>query len=219
MLTDIKPVRKITRSASSLRGFHPSAKTGQFVQLESALERDFCCLLEFGPDVLGYVEQPITIEYEADGRTRRYTPDFLVQYAPGRPATLVEVKYRADLRANWAELKPKFVAAKRYAATKGWEFLLYTEVEIQNAYLKNARFLLRFQQPSAPVSPVYQQLLLDILAQLDEATPAEVLLVAFQDADRQAEVLPVLWHLVSRGLIGCNLYQSLTMQSQLWSVQ
>lgn len=201
-----------------MRALHPSVKNGALVQLESALERDFCCLLEFGPDIGGYDEQPVTIEYESEGCTRRYTPDFLVRYVDGHPNVLAEVKYRADLRANWAVLKPKFRAAKRYAADRGWEFRLYTEAEIQTHYLRSAKFLLRFKNPFTPVRPEYRQLLLEIMAQIDSSTPTEVLLIAFQDPARQAELLPVLWHLVSQGIIGCNLYQPLTMQSQLWSV-
>lgn len=214
----MKPTRQIGRSHRSLRGSHPSAKTGQLVQLESALERDFCCLLEFDLAVLDYVEQPLPIEYEEAGRKRRYTPDFLVRYGPAKPALLVEIKYRADLRANWARLKPKFRAAKHYAAVAGWEFRIYTEAEIQTPYLNNVKFLLRFRAPATTLRPELSELLLEIMVQLDESTPAEMLLVAFRDADRQAELLPVLWHLVSTGLIGCNLFQPLTMSSQLWSI-
>lgn len=211
------PVRKIGRSHSSLRAVHPSTKTGRLIQLESALERDFCCLLEFAPDITNYLEQPLTIEYELEGRTRRYTPDFLVHYVNERPSVLAEIKYKVDLQTNWAQLKHKFRAAKCYAAAAGWEFRVYTEVEIQTPYLLNAKLLLRFKDPHFPVCSEYRQLLLELVAKLNESTPAELVLTASPDADIQAKLLPVLWHLVSRGLIGCNLFQSLTMQSQVWS--
>lgn len=214
----MQPVRKIIKSSRSLRGSHPSTKTGQLVQLESALERDFCCLLEFDSAVLSYVEQPVTIEYKLEGRLRRYTPDFLVHYTIERSPILAEVKYRADLRAQWTQLKPKFRAAKHYAAAKGWEFRLYSEAQIQTPYLLNAKFLLRFCMPMTTVRPAYELLLLEIMAQLGESTPTELVLVAFQDPDRQAELLPVLWYLVGKGRIGCNLYQPLTMRSLVWSV-
>ncbi len=212
------PVRKIGRSHSSLRAVHPSAKTGQLVHLESALERDFCCLLEFGPDIVSYVEQPVTIEYNLEGKPRRYTPDFLVFYAGEKPAVLVEIKYRVDLRNNWTQLKPKFRAAQNYAASKGWEFRLYTESEIQTPYLQNAKLLLRFKDPFLPVRPEWRQLLLDTMSRLNTSTPADLILVALGDGKRQAELLPVLWHLVSRGLIGSDLFQPLTMQSRIWSM-
>ena len=213
------PVRKIGRSHRSLRAVHPSAKTGQLVHLESALERDFCCLLEFEPDIVSYVEQPVTIGYHLEGRTRRYTPDFLIFYAAEKPAVLAEIKYRADLHKNWAQLKPKFRAAQHYAADNGWEFRLYTELEIQTPYLQNAKLLLRFKDPFLPVLPEYRQLLMATVAHLDTTTPAEIVRVAFGDAEHRAKLLPVLWHLISRGLIGCDLFQPLTMQSKIWSTE
>ena len=212
------PVRKIGRSHSSLRAVHPSAKTGQLVHLESALERDFCCLLEFGLDIVSYVEQPVTIEYNLEGKSRRYTPDFLVFYASEKPAVLVEIKYRVDLRSSWAQLKPKFRAAQHYAADKGWEFRLYTELEIQTPYLQNAKLLLRFKDPFLPVRPEYRQLLLNTMSKLNTSTPAELMSVACGDEKRRAELLPVLWHLVSWSLIGNDLFQPLTMQSKIWSM-
>jgi hypothetical protein len=214
----MNPIRKIGKSRSSLRAIHPSAKTGQPVQLESALERDFCCLLEFGSDIISYVEQPVAISYTLNSKKHLYTPDFLVEYTEHKLNVLAEIKYRADLRAKWSKFKPKFQAAKQYAINQGWEFRIYTEVEIQTPYLDNVKFLLRFRAPCMTLRPELTQVLLEIMAQLDESTPAELLLIAFRDADRQAELIPVLWHLVSIGLIGCNLFQPLTMRSPVWSI-
>jgi hypothetical protein len=140
----------------------------------------------------------------------------LIRYLDGRPAILAEIKYRADLRANWVEYKPKFRAAKQYAATKGWVFCLYTEVEIQTFYLNNVKFLLRFRSFHKPPSPEFAQLLLNILAQQDESTPEVLLHTASLETPRQAEILPVLWQLVGNGLVGCNLFQPLTMNSPIW---
>lgn len=91
-------------------------------------------------------------------------------------------------------------------------------MEIKTQYLKNAKFLLRFLASTLVVQPEYRQLLLDMVSQLGRATPAEILLVAFESPDRQAELLPVLWHLVSTNQLGCNLSEPLTMSSPLWTV-
>lgn len=188
------------------------------VRLESALERDFACLQEFDRFVLDFVEQPVSIDYQSVGssRSRRYTPDFLVRYIDERPAMLVEVKYQTDLRAHWEEWKDKFRAATRYAVARGWVFRIYTDAEMHTPYLVNAKFLLRFQSPAEALNEAYFHLLLTLIEALDETTPAEVLAVAFQDPDRRVELLPTLWYLVSQGLVGCNLFQPLTMSSPLW---
>jgi hypothetical protein len=47
------------------------------------------------------------------GGPRRYTSEFLVRYR-GDYAELIEVKYRAGLRANFAQLRPGFKAARNW---------------------------------------------------------------------------------------------------------
>ena len=212
----MEPVRKIGTSHRSLRAFHPSDKNKRLIQLESALERDFCCLLEFEVEITSYVEQPVTVEYLVAEHSRHYTPDFLIRYLDERPAVLAEIKYRADLRENWAEYKPKFRAAQRYAASRGWVFRLYTEVEIQNCYLDNVKFLLRFRSFHQPPPAAFAQRLLQVLAQQGESTPAALLALASEEVARQAELIPTLWQLVGKGMIGCNLLRPLTMNSPVW---
>ena len=215
----MQPVRKIGISHRALRAAVPSVKAGgRAIQAESALERDFCCLAEFDLQVSTYIEQPVRIEFELAGRRCHYTPDFLVRYTDERPAALVEVKYRGDLRRDWERLKPRFRAAKHYAADHGWQFRIYSEQEIRGTYLNNVQFLLRFRPPRHEAREEYVHLLLEVMAQLDESTPEEVLLVAFQDADRRAELLPTLWALIGTGRIGCNLLLPLTMRTPLWSI-
>ncbi|WP_306345682.1 TnsA endonuclease N-terminal domain-containing protein [Vibrio gazogenes] len=42
------------------------------------LELDFCFHLEYNPDVQSFSSQPINLAYCFNGRSCRYTPDFLV---------------------------------------------------------------------------------------------------------------------------------------------
>ena len=53
-----------------------------------------------------------SIPFEYEGRRRRFTPDFRVDWTKGG-ANSVEIKYRATLRANWSSLRPALVAARR----------------------------------------------------------------------------------------------------------
>ena len=214
----MKPVRKIGMTYGSLSAIQPSEKNGRAVRAESALERDACCLLEFDPSVIEYVEQPLTVKYVEQGKTRRYTPDFFVRYATGKRAQLIEIKYAEDLRANQALFAQRFLAAKKHAEVEGWDFNIWTEAEIQTPYLKNAKFLLRFRSPAIFVRAEYRHLLLGLVAQLGRTTPAEVLTAAFESLEKQAELLPVLWYLVSIAQLGCDLSETLTMHSSIWSV-
>jgi hypothetical protein len=179
-------------------------------------------LLEFDKRVECYCEQPVTIEYVHEGRIRHYTPDVLVYYREDlaepqamRPQ-LCEVKYRADLKQNWAELKPRFRAAMHYAAGKGWQFKLMTEREIRTNYLVNVRFLLNYLGPHAQVTQMDQGLLMSLLRDIRLTTGEELLLMATADRAKRAELLYTLWHLVAVGLIHCDLTTELSLQTELW---
>jgi hypothetical protein len=190
---------------------------------ESTLERDLLFLLEFDLNVATYEEQPVVIEYQdADGLARTYTPDVLITYrkdvAPAKsmPPLLAEVKYRQDLFADWKVLKPKFKAARRFARERGWHFRILTEQEIRTPFLENARFLLRYQRLEMDWDKA--QLLLLMIGELREATPESLLMACSADPMERAVLLPMLWHLVAIGTLGCDLNCKLTMHSPIWTM-
>ena len=84
--------------------------------------------------------QPVTIVFERCGLRRRYTPDFLVQYAAG--AELIEVKYEQDLKARQVTLAPAFQAAEHWARERDAVFRVVTERDIRGCVLDNAKRLL-----------------------------------------------------------------------------
>jgi hypothetical protein len=217
-----QPVRRILPSTRSIRGQLSSPKSGRSPQYESALERDLLQLLEFDYSVESYCEQPVTIEYVYEGTIRRYTPDVLVYYRTDpeqdqaiKPL-LFEVKYRADLKENWSELKPKFMAALRYAAEQGWQFKLITEREIRTDYLANVRFLLYYTGPHVHVNQGNCDLITSMLGDSHLTTGEELLLTITADRAKRAELLYTLWHLIAVGLIHCDLTVKLSLQSKIW---
>lgn len=217
------PVRNIPLRHSSVAGIVPSRKTNQLHKFESTLERDLIALLEFDHTVQAFEEQPVRIEYQGEtGKLCSYTPDVLVQYRSDRPPgmwckpRLIEVKYRATLWAEWPMLRPKFRAAVRYAALRGWEFKILTEKEIRTHYLKNVRFLARYRWVTVELGYIHRlQELLDVLP---STTPAEIVQLAVRDTYKQAEYVFVLWHMVSLGMVGIELTHPLTMQTPIWSI-
>ncbi|MES2822452.1 MAG: TnsA endonuclease N-terminal domain-containing protein [Pseudomonadota bacterium] len=211
------PIRTIPKNYRNVTGIGSSVKSEGDSAFESTLERDFYSLLQFDNNVHRYEVQPLEINYLLDGKQKTYTPDTLVQYvkSTGLSPTIFEVKYRSDLKENWAILKPKFKATIRYAKSVGWRFRLVTEHEIRTTYLKNVKFLLSFRKH--PINDAHEALLLIRLAEMRETNPATLLLAVFRDKWSQAELIPSLWRLVSVGSIGADLNCQLTMSSRLWS--
>lgn len=211
------PVRKIPKNYRNLTGVLASTKSTGPAQFESTLERDFLSWCEFSPEVQSFEVQPVTIEWRnPDAGRRIYTPDVQIIFSPDtqRPPWLCEVKYRADLQKDWATLHPKFLKAIRYAKERGWRFRLITEIEIRTVYLDNIRFLLPFR--SRNTSDTEVGILLDAIPLGKHVTPASLLLHISPDKYKQAELLPIIWHLISHHRIGTNLRQPLTMDSPIW---
>lgn len=217
------PVRIPPKNHRSVTGLVASQKNNVMRAHESTLERDLMFLLEFDLNVATYEEQPVVIEYEdSGGGARTYTPDVLVTYrkdvAPAKlmPPLLCEVKYRKDLFANWKILKPKFKAARHFARERGWHFRILTEQEIRTPLLENSRFLLRYQKLEMDWDQAQRLLLM--IGELREATPEALLLACSAEPMERALLLPMLWHLVSIGMLGCDLNRKLTMHSPIWTM-
>lgn len=183
---------------------------------ESTLERDFLTLLEFDPTVDSFEIQPVTIHWvDESDKERSYTPDVLVYFHNTQlRTTLYEVKYRSELKERWAELKPKFRAALRFARSKGWRFKLITETEIREVRLKNAKFLLPFVK-RGPTSEADMNILDDAIQSLNHSTPKNLLAHVYQDEWNRARLLPTLWYLIGTRQIDTDLDQPLTMSSSI----
>lgn len=214
-------VRKIPTSKVALTGVVGSALSNRLHQYESSLERDLIISLEFDQNVESYEEQPIRIHYSVDGQSRSYTPDFFVRYRDDiEPAnkfkpTIIEVKYRSEIKEKWKELKPKFMAALRYADKHGYRFKIMTEVEIRNDFLENARFLMGYVR--ADVSYDLVMLLKKKLIDLGETTPEELLLASAASEEKRLMLMYTMWYMVANRIIICDLNRKLKMDSPIWA--
>ncbi len=172
-------------------------------------------LLDFDPHVTRFFEQPFTLSYHSDGALRRYTPDAQAEFAPanGQPARTVvyEIKYRDDLRENWHECRPRFVAANHHCRKHGWTFALLTEREIRTPMLENATFLRRYR--TIADQPLVRMQLLYTLQALGPTTPQALLAAAYVSEQSRAPALSTLWRLIATRQIATDLHQQLTMRS------
>lgn len=216
----IMSVRAIPKNYRNLTGLANSQKSdGAF--FESTLERDFLSIIEFDTNVESYEVQPISINWvDSENRRRVYTPDTLINYIPGRSpfssceTLLCEIKYRSDIESNWAEYKPKFKAAIRYARMNGWRFKIFTENEIRTAFMENAKFLLPYLNQK--LDDAHEALLLDRLIAMRECTVEGLIKSIFNDKWAQAELIQSLWYLVASRRIATDLNIPLTMSSRIW---
>ncbi|HRP94943.1 MAG TPA: TnsA endonuclease N-terminal domain-containing protein [Rhodocyclaceae bacterium] len=185
-------MRRIPLSRRShITGFQPVRQ--QAVEHESALERDFVLLTHFRDPAAELVSQPETIRFLDAGKPRRYTPDFLVSWSDGR-RELVEIKYRADLRAQWTNLRPAFEAAREWAHAHGATFRIATERGIRGAELENALRLIPLR--SAPLDVAACEAVLSALKSLRAPTLGQ--LVSAAGLERPL-ALATVWRMLAHG--------------------
>lgn len=191
-------MRRIPLSRRShIIGFQPLA-TG-IVEHESALERDFVTLTSFLDADASITSQPITLTFHDAGRTRRYTPDYLVRWSDQR-TELIEIKYQADLEANQERLQPAFVAACAWAKEHGASFRTTTEHDIRGPALKNAQRLLPLR--GAPIDAQCATRVLTVTRSLEAPTFGGVL---EELRTERSIVLATLWRLIARGALRVDL--------------
>lgn len=175
-------------------------------------------LARFDSNFEQIIPQPMTIGYfDSKGVAHQYTPDGLLTHQAHLelPPILYEIKYRADFRDSWKQLVPKLRAAKSIAQERGWTFKVFTEKEIRTPYLENVKFLWPFKQREFDEAML--NYVLSVMSDLQEADPALLSAALFSSRKNQATVIPVIWHLVAKLRIGCDLNQPLTMHSKIWT--
>jgi len=187
-------LRRIPLSRRShIVGFQPIAATA--VEHESALERDFVTLTSFDDDRAVITAQPVTIVFADGARTRRYTPDFRVDWSNGA-SELVEIKYRADLRLKWETLRPGFEAARKWARERGVSFRIATERGIRGPRLVVAKQLLPVRD--APVDIILAEAAIEAVRS-GAATTFGELVTALPGARSAAQA--TVWRLIARGAL------------------
>lgn len=186
---------------------------GGAVTYESPLERDWLIALDFDPSVVELMAQPMTLNYQHEGRTRRYTPDIKATFEDGS-VIVYEVKPRETLHADWLLLRPRFKAAVRYCRQRGWRFRIVTERHIRTPFVSNATFLRQYRQ--LPTDWEKEGMLLRSLTATGETTVRTLLRCAYWDETNRLAAVPYLWKLVATHKIGTALIAPLTMDSVIW---
>jgi hypothetical protein len=200
-------LRRIPLSRRShVTGFQ-SLATG-VTEHESALERDFVTLTSFTDAAAVVTAQPVTIRFKDEGRQRRYTPDFRVDWSDGC-SDIVEIKYRADLRAGWSRFRPAFAAARNWASNNAARFRIATERDIRGPRLEAAKRLLPLR--SAPVDMVLAE---RAVAYARGHATSFGQLVDVLPASREAG-LAVTWRLIARGALVVDLTMPITTHTRV----
>lgn len=117
----------------------PSIKNSRVIVCESKLEADFCQLLEFDPEVVSYVPQPITVSISVNNESHEYTPDFQAAYR-FKPDGFFEIKPEGVI--TWDKYQALMVAVSQHFSDIGnaFEVVLSSTIR-QEPFLGNLKYL------------------------------------------------------------------------------
>lgn len=119
-----------------------SRKNLSTIMCESGLEFDACFHLEFSPSIASFESQPTGIEYQADNKVRRYTPDFKIVKDTGE-VEYIEIKPE-QIHSN-QKFREEFECKRAAYNTLGYKLILVSEKQIRNEnLLANLKVLHRY---------------------------------------------------------------------------
>ena len=135
-------MKSIKRNANMHRGRHViryySKKNGCVLKLEGFLELWLACKLNNDMSVQCFASQPEEIVLEIDGRKRRFTPDFLVNYTDGT-SEYIEIHHEQFTDAEYEQKVQEF---SRYTRkTNGWAIKLICSGDVNETELVNFQLI------------------------------------------------------------------------------
>jgi len=209
--------RKIGYVHNSISGYF-SQPGKRSINFESKLEKDFLTMISFNNQVEDIIEQPFTIEYEYDGKLRRYTPDFLVFFKNNGVYTkplLVEVKRREELIEKFAEFKPKFKAAITYSNQEDYFFKIYDQKRIYGTYFENIELVKRYRRNEYPV--LEREKIIDYLSSSIKSTIDNILVYLHNEYPSQNMAFGHICQLLELKILSTDFKTPIHKNSVVWN--
>nr|WP_167546340.1 TnsA-like heteromeric transposase endonuclease subunit [Streptomyces zinciresistens] len=190
----LPPVRKVRTydGQRSVTRDYWSTTIRKALACESRLERDHAMLMDFDPQVEGLVSQPFRLFWPGRRGRLGHVPDFFARLADG---TGVVVDVRPDDQIGPDDTQA-FAATERACDLAGWSFRRVGVID--PVLLANVRWLRGYGHPRYWGQETAERL-------MEEFAEPKPLLAGAEAVGHRIAVLPVLYHLLWRGLLGTGL--------------
>lgn len=206
------PIRKIKKNYRSVTGTFASIKNNRNIFYESLLERDCFLLLEFDDTVESYEEQPLKIPYTRYGKKINYTPDCLVHYNNGILPCIIEVKFSNEIKEKKVFLQDKFEQIEKYLANNDMNFKLFTEIDVDEIYLENIKFIYNYSvlRNTSKIDYFKKEFL-----KYQEISYQNFLSSYSVSKFEQAEAIPYIWYLVLVRYLEIDLFKPINKDTSI----
>ncbi len=202
MAIGVRPINNA--GCRKIIGKFPSVKMQTVIWWESQIERDYIYLLEIDSDVVAYYGQPFKIQYTDKGKSRNYTPDFLVertykqQVVEVKPASKINQSKNLNL---WSHIAP-------LCQREGKEFIVVTDEMIRiQPKLDNIKLLYKYA-----TTPLYSKAYRNCQNYLQKRKPTPLSRV-WQELEPIGVSKSQIYRLLYSGLIVTDLMQPINKTS------
>jgi uncharacterized protein (DUF2164 family) len=176
------------------------------------LESDYLHSLEFNKYVRRYIVKPFIFDYLDGNMVKPFIPNIYFENWDNEKHLQYVVDSENDekLTPMVPELFKEFCIANRIT------FSIVTEKDIRTPFLSNSKFLLDFINPKMGFNFYDTIFIISILEKNNRITVSELLSIISDDIEKKAEMLYVVWYMISNNLIYCDLYKRLSMDTIVW---
>ena len=204
-------VRRIAPIEGNLR-YTITGKADQTVQCESFQERKLTLLFDRDPSIRTYVSQPERLTYlDAAGKTRTYTPDFMVWRVTGE----IEIhEVTLTSRQDRSSIQEREKAARKICKERGWHYLVHTEATLPQATEEANLLALARYRPTAYANQDVARFVQERLANAFSPILFRTLVTEMTHTFhlQQAPVVSALCHLLWHGTLETDLCRHLIFQ-------
>lgn len=207
---------KGSREHEHLIGAIYSCKMKRGVQYESLWgECLFYYLLELDPLAVRYYEQPVRVPMQ------NLTKDFVMKNNEHVPDVLL---FRDGSRPHLFQIKGGndfiqqnpiiYKACMRYALEKGWDYsVVHPKIMIPTTIKNNIGFLINYLEPRY----YFDNWLPELLYRMEHLKRTDIYRLAktFEPKIDHRHILPIIYHLVSTGLLKTNISKKIDHKSEV----
>lgn len=198
-------------------GYFYSFKNKRIIEIRSTLEGNYFLMLEFDKNVKQYQERPFQVFTKIKGKKVSYTPDCLITFKNADTKSIItEIRYRRELFNEKREnMLNKIRTYTSYVIEHNMHFRVITEKDIENTYLNNLKLLYRFTtEPNINGRfEEYRDQIISIIKKEGSVSVENILKTFGNSVYEKGFVLPVVWFLITSGVLKTDLNVPLTNNS------
>ncbi|MDV3674238.1 hypothetical protein CMU30_06830 [Elizabethkingia anophelis] len=176
-------------------------------KVKTQLAEDYMHILENDFNVISYCEQPFKLNYYFKNSIKEFIPDYYVKYKDREEIIILNTGgYNIDELSEIESLLEK----------NKIEFQNLKPEDLDSNELFNYSFLSNYHNKGGQINDLDIQLVFKVVDRFKRLTVKNLIDELGKTFERKAEILYVIWYLVSSKLLNFNREEKLSLNTIIW---